>query len=264
MTTGLFDGEAARRTPAFDVRVSERALRVRLVMTPAGDLVVVVPRRFDQRKIPGIVQAKLPWIERARARMEARRAAAAAAAAEEPSLPERIVLAAIGEVWAVEYREPRRTGGAAGAGRAVAREASPGRLLVTVPSGDEEAARRALVDWLRRRAKKVLPARLAELARVHKLPFAGVTVRHQRSRWGSCSPRHSISLNLRLLFLDPELLDHVLLHELCHTRHLNHSARFWGLLGAHDPDWKTHRRRTREAWRTLPRWLRDGDGRPEL
>jgi predicted metal-dependent hydrolase len=232
---------------------------VRLVMSAAGELVVVVPRRFDQRRVPAIVQEKLPWIERTRARVEARRAAAAAAALEEPSLPECIDLPALGETWWVEYRAPA----AGGAGRAAAREAAGNRLVVTAPPEDEEAARRALIAWLRRRAAAELPARLEGLARRHGLDFSEVGVRHQRTRWGSCSPRGAISLNIRLLFLGPELVDHVLLHELCHTRELNHSKKFWALLQAHDPSTPAHRRGTREGWRRLPRWLH-AEGGAEL
>ncbi len=135
-------------------------------MTGGGDLVVVVPRRFDQRRIPAIVEAKLPWIERARTRVEARRAAAAAAALEEPSLPERISLPAMSEEWLVEYRATRGA-----TGRAAAREGSGGRLVVTAPAGDEEAARRALLAWARRRAAEELPARLEDLAALHGFDY---------------------------------------------------------------------------------------------
>ncbi len=58
-----------------------------------------------------------------------------------------------------------------------------------------------------------------------------------------------------MLFLESALVDHILLHELCHTRELNHSPRFWALLQDHDPDCMTHRRQTRDAWRALPGWL---------
>ena len=273
MVTGLPEVEAAGSLPAFTVRVSSRARHVRLVMTGEGELVVVIPRRFDQRKIPAIVEAKLPWVERARARVEARRAAAGALVAlDEPSLPERIVLPALGEEWEVRYR-PRpgaagREAGGAGSGATVRRGATvreaAGRTLVVTGPVDDEASRQALVRWLRRRAQKELAARLEEVARFHGLPFGMVTVRHQRTRWGSCSPQRAISLNLRLLFLDPDLVDHVLLHELCHTRELNHSRRFWALMQIHDPGWKAHRRQAREGWRTLPRWLCAGSEGPDL
>jgi predicted metal-dependent hydrolase len=69
--------------------------------------------------------------------------------------------------------------------------------------------------------------RLRELAAQHGFTVKAVTVRAQRTRWGSCSPTGRISLNWRLLQLPPSVSDYVLLHELAHLTHLNHSARFW-------------------------------------
>ena len=260
MVTGVPDGEAATGLPAFRVHVSDRARHVRLVMTSGGELTVVVPRRFDQRAIPAILEAKRPWIARARARIEVRPFPGAAA----PVLPERIALPALGEEWEVEYRSRSATAGAASRRVAVAREARDGRLVVSGPVGDEEAYRRALIAWLRRRARSALVGRLEELARLHALAFESAAVRHQRTRWGSCSPRGAISLNLRLLLLDPALVDHVLIHELCHTRELNHSKRFWALMRAHDPDWALHRRQARDAWRSLPSWVHARNALPRV
>jgi predicted metal-dependent hydrolase len=80
---------------------------------------------------------------------------------------------------------------------------------------------------LRELAARLLPARLLELARVHGFTVAAVSVRNQRTRWGSCSPSGRISLNWRLIQAPPAVCDYVLLHELTHLRHPNHSARFW-------------------------------------
>jgi len=80
---------------------------------------------------------------------------------------------------------------------------------------------------LRQQAVRDLPARLRELARQHGFTVGSVTVRAQRSRWGSCSPTGRISLNWRLVQLPADVADYVLLHELAHLTHLNHSARFW-------------------------------------
>jgi hypothetical protein len=80
---------------------------------------------------------------------------------------------------------------------------------------------------LRLLAAAELPARVRELADAHGLSFRSVSIRNQRSRWGSCSPRHVISLNWRLVQTPPSVRDYIILHELAHTRHLNHSDRFW-------------------------------------
>jgi hypothetical protein len=80
---------------------------------------------------------------------------------------------------------------------------------------------------LRRIAEQELPDRLRALAAEQGMQVAGVTIRAQRSRWGSCSPSRRISLNWRLIQMPPHVADYVLLHELAHLRHPNHSAHFW-------------------------------------
>ncbi len=76
-------------------------------------------------------------------------------------------------------------------------------------------------------AREQLVARLEELARRHGFVYNRVFVRRQKTRWGSCSARRNISLNINIVRLPPELRDYILLHELMHTRFLNHSRRFW-------------------------------------
>lgn len=95
---------------------------------------------------------------------------------------------------------------------------------------NQEWLRKVIVNIMRKRAKEILPPRLQQLAMRHGFRYTNVTVRDSHSRWGSCSNRGSISLSVYLVLLDDELIDYVLLHELCHTREMNHSPRFWNLL----------------------------------
>jgi predicted metal-dependent hydrolase len=104
---------------------------------------------------------------------------------------------------------------------------------------------------LRKRAARELPARLLELASARGFAVTGVSVRNQRTRWGSCSPLGRISLNWRLIQLPPAVCDYVLLHELTHLRHLNHSARFWRELARLCPHHAEARRWLRSS-RLLP------------
>jgi predicted metal-dependent hydrolase len=80
---------------------------------------------------------------------------------------------------------------------------------------------------LRDLASRELPLRLQALAALHSIPAPTVQVRNQRARWGSCSARRCISLNWRLVQAPPDVLDYIILHELAHLRHMNHSRRFW-------------------------------------
>lgn len=98
---------------------------------------------------------------------------------------------------------------------------------------DEEVQillRKMIASALRHEAKRLLPRRLAELARQHGFSFSGVKINNSRTHWGSCTSHRSINLSLSLMTLPWHLIDYVLLHELCHTREMNHSERFWQLM----------------------------------
>ena len=91
---------------------------------------------------------------------------------------------------------------------------------------------------LRHLAAQELPARVFELAALHQLPVRRVMVRNQRTRWGSCSRRGTISLNWRLVQVPPFVRDYLVLHELAHVREMNHSRRFWGEVARLCPDFR--------------------------
>jgi hypothetical protein len=106
-----------------------------------------------------------------------------------------------------------------------------------------------------RRAQQALPERLREVADETGLVFSSVSIRGQRSRWGSCSATGDISLNYQLLFLPPHLVRHVLVHELCHTVELNHSSRFWKTVARFEPGLVQLREEMRRSWSHVPGWL---------
>ncbi len=76
--------------------------------------------------------------------------------------------------------------------------------------------------------------------------FARVTVRDQKSRWGSCSSKGNLNFNYRLYYLPQELMDYVVVHELAHRIHMNHSREFWEVVAKYDADYKEHRKRIKE------------------
>ena len=101
---------------------------------------------------------------------------------------------------------------------------------------------RALPDIDREDARKILNQRLGGLAAEHDFEYGKVSIRKQKTRWGSCSSQNNISLNQNLLHLTDELIDYVLLHELTHTRVKDHSPSFWTELETVCPDAKEKRR----------------------
>jgi predicted metal-dependent hydrolase len=93
---------------------------------------------------------------------------------------------------------------------------------------------------------------LAEkLATKHRLRLGGLLVKSQRTRWASCSARR----NLSLLFLSPDLVRYAVIHELCHTIHMNHSNEFWRLVAVHEPSYKVLDQGLRDAWKSVPQWV---------
>jgi len=121
-------------------------------------------------------------------------------------------------------------------------------LIVTLPDGadvsDEDVVhtcRDHIIKALRREAKEYLPKRLASLAAEHGHEYYSVRFSHASGRWGSCNSKGVISLNIALMNLPYELIDYVILHELAHTKQMNHSVMFWQTLEAMDSDYKRHR-----------------------
>lgn len=84
--------------------------------------------------------------------------------------------------------------------------------------------------FMRKEAKRLLPARVDELAHEHGFSYKDVKIQSGKTRWGSCSAQQNINLSFFLMLLTPELVDYVILHELCHTREMNHGERFWKLM----------------------------------
>ncbi|NTU69029.1 MAG: M48 family metallopeptidase [Chlorobiaceae bacterium] len=230
----------------YTIRVSHRAKHARLKLSPHEGLIVVIPQRFDKKRVPELVESRREWITKVQGTFEQRRLEGVSDTGK--ALPSRIELNGIGEAWSVSYRAEDRTG-------VLLREVSEGELLLAGLVHDEALCRRVLESWLKRRAGRKLVPQLERLATIHGFTYSSVSVRKQRSRWGSCSSKGRISLNLKLLFLPPLLVRYIMVHELCHTLHMNHSSRYWGEVARFDPDYAANDREMTHAWRFVPGWL---------
>lgn len=233
---GLFDG-----ADAVVIRRSARARRLALKVFPHGAVEVVAPLRAGERSIQDFLRSHAGWIANARGHFRALHGDAGFAP------PGEVLLTALGERWTVEYAD--------GARRLCAeRTPDGGHLRVSGPD-DAQVRRQQLRAWLMARGRESLVPWLAQVSAEVGLSYRSVSVRRQRSRWGSCSAKHAISLNCALLFLEPPLVRHLMLHELAHTRHLDHSRAFWRLVAQLDPDYETAERRLRTVWIEVPAWV---------
>jgi predicted metal-dependent hydrolase len=104
------------------------------------------------------------------------------------------------------------------------------------------AIRKHMQTILRKEANAHLPKRIARLAELHGFSYSSLRFTHASTRWGSCNAKKAISLNIALMGLPYELIDYVLLHELAHTVHLNHSSLFWKEVLRVDPHYVLHRK----------------------
>ncbi len=164
-------------------------------------------------------------------------------------LPDLVTLPALGEEWVVQFKPTSSV-------TVQARSNGNGTLVVSGRTADKKAAGIALKRWLAREAKTALVPWLSELGETAGLTFKKVTVRGQRTRWGSCSTTGTISLNYRLLFLEPDLVRYVLHHELCHTVHPNHSRRFWTALEQLEPGCRVLSKSVRGGMKDVPEWAK--------
>lgn len=137
--------------------------------------------------------------------------------------------------------------------RAVARiSPNPGHLVV---GGRRKADALAAIDrWYRREARRRIEPLVAEEGERLGLRAKKVRIGNQRTRWGSCSTTGTLSFNWRLVIGEPKALRYVVIHELVHLEHLNHSRRFWNALTAAMPDWKTEAAWLRRNERALLTW----------
>ncbi|MEI6758441.1 MAG: SprT family zinc-dependent metalloprotease [Chlorobium sp.] len=229
----------------YTLKVSSRAKFARLKMTPHAGLVVVVPKRFDKKEIPALLLRHEEWIRKAAERLDSVRSAPLPV--KENGLPCTIILRHHSEEeWVVTYNHK---------GRKVVDEGSGKRLLVSCDEADTELCRRQLLFWLKQRAQALLVPSLEKVAVEHGFDFAVAGVRLQHSRWGSCSARRTITLNTKLLFLPEHLVRYIMVHELCHTVHMNHSKAFWALVRRHDPFCRTNNLEMKTAWKYVPEWV---------
>jgi len=163
--------------------------------------------------------------------------------------PAAIELALTGTRWRLEYSSGRRAG---------VTERPDGVLSVRLTSDSDGEVGQSLLRWLSGVAGTELGRRLQQAAQETGLDYVRMHLRRQRTRWGSCSATGTISLNLCLMFQRPEVVRYLLVHELCHRRHMNHSSRFWSLVESHEPDWRALDAELLRGWRHVPAWVFPG------
>ena len=225
--------------PPHTIRRSARARHARLTVTRDGELVVVLPRRAPDRTAALLVAEHLDWVHAhlrraaaTRRRLDARPPLIGVRRLDVHGIPHTIRLA---EDGAPGSPAPR---GRARVERLLSSDAEglTGELVIHAGRSAATPDPVALLDaWLRAQAREVIEARVAARAPAMGVTPGRISIRAQRSRWGSASPDGSLSFNWRLVLAPPYVLDAVVVHELAHLRVRGHGASFWAIARRHAP-----------------------------
>ncbi len=256
------------------VRWSSRVHNPKISVHPLGHVELVLPKKiqftlFQQQEF---LQSMLPWLQKTLDRILPR--AVQHKKAEQllqeytgilsaKALPQSIHLPLLGEHWKISKHD--KVGGYIRAKEL--RKASEthtslpsltqdsyGELGIYAKETEIFMCCLLLQRWLVKKATEALTLRTKKLADIMNVDIAKVSVKAQRGRWGSCTSAGNISLNGRLLLLQPYLVDHVIYHELCHRVHMNHSTAFKKLLEKFSPQSLQKDKELSHTWKNLPLW----------
>lgn len=209
--------------PHYTLRRSKRAKRINLRLCPERGLMLVMPFRASERSALDFLEQQKDWVFKHQDLLLPK--------TEQQALPTEINLHAIEKVWKIRYE--KITGY-----KKIKLLQLPGELVLYGESLELNNCIEVLNEWLYVIAEKELYNWLKQLSQQCQLPFNQLSIRNQSTRWGSCTYAKNINLNVKLLFLPREITAYILIHELCHTRHLNHSEKFWHLVETFVPNYR--------------------------
>jgi predicted metal-dependent hydrolase len=220
-----------------NVRKSKRAKYLQLKVSTRG-VEIVLPFRCPFSEATRLLESKKHWLETELSKLKPPQPL-------EP--PASLYLGALQEFWTVHY-EPKES---------VARlvEKSDQTLVIRGQFNQDVKWQKLLQRWLKKKAQVFLPPLLQAMSTKSELKFNEVSIRGQRTRWGSCSAHKNINLNYQILFLPLGTAQHILLHELCHTVHMNHGPSFWKLLLQLDPHTLQYEKQLKQPHLFVPNWV---------
>lgn len=225
--------------PDYTIRRSLRAKYIKLHIHPSKGLELVLPRWASEKEGLKFLRSKRDWVlQHFEKIIEVQRSV--------PEPPDGLLLPSINRCWKIRYTEikSKRQG--------IKQHADC--IYLNNTGSDIVVIKRILVVWLKRSAHLYLTGYLQALSQEIGLPYGKLSFRDQKTLWGSCSYAHNISLNFKLLFLPEYLMRYVMIHELSHTKHFNHSKRFWSLVESFEPRYQIFEKELKQAEKHIPAW----------
>jgi predicted metal-dependent hydrolase len=231
--------------PPYKIRRSQRARLIRLNITPTEGLVIVVPWRVSKFQAIEFLYNRRSWVEK---HLSLLNVSDQFIQEDKIQLPDKIELGALSQRWQVRYEYQPET-------KKVNIFYQEDHVILSGNINEPTLCFHRLGSWVKETAKIHLTKLMHSISQETELRFSDITFRTQKTLWGSCSKNNNISLNYKLLFLPYEVVRYVLIHELCHTVHFNHSRRFWNLLAKFEPNYKALRKELRLADKYVPKWF---------
>jgi predicted metal-dependent hydrolase len=208
---------------SYQVQRNARSRNLRLKIHGSGQVVVSAPPRASEQLIAKFVADNMDWITKTLAKVTARKAV------KDPD-----TLTVFGKA----YR------------RVIHQDGTPGphpvyiqgdELHIHPVSATKASMQRAFETFLKTTAQKYIVPRTKQLAELMHTTYTSLTLRDQKTRWGSCSSQGGLNFNWRLVQYPPAVIDYVIVHELAHRSQMNHSHRFWAIVAKYDPEYQAHR-----------------------
>ncbi len=210
--------------PTIDKIIRSKRKSIALVVQTDGQLIIRAPKRATKRQINALIKKHAAWIAKKQAE---------ALEVQENFAPHRFVEGEefyfLGEKYALRFVENAKSD-----------------LILEgdfqMKSSARENAEGVFERWYKKEARQIFAERVTFYAEEHGFEYAKLKLSSAKRRWGSCSARGNINLTWRLVMTPPEMIDYVVVHELCHLREHNHSKKFWTQVGAIMPEYKSRRK----------------------
>jgi predicted metal-dependent hydrolase len=206
-----------------------RSRSIKIKIESSGEVVVVTPKRVSQRSIDAFIQQQAVWINQHLAKIKLKK---------NSSETDTTVM-----LFGKKYQKTMITTGEIPRGVSI----KGNQLLISIPNLDmapshiQEKQQTYIERFLKNTAEQYIVPRTHQLAKIMNTQFGTITLRQQKSRWGSCSSQGNLNFNWRLIHAPTEVIDYVIIHELAHRHHMNHSSAFWHLVAQYDPEHTKHR-----------------------
>ena len=224
----------------YSIKHHVRARHIKIKVNGLGKIQVVAPPNVHSNDIHCFVKKNTTWIIKTIERLKDDRI-------NHPDLgfqpPENIFLQSIDKVFSIiclpVLSKPR----------IIEKD-----LTLFVYSSSEDESVKLLRNWIKKKAKQCLIPWLKDVSLQHQIHFNKVAIRGQKTRWGSCSSQKNINLNRNLIFLKPELVIYLMVHELSHIIQPNHSSKFWSQVAICLPGYKKYDRELSQSHKSVPLW----------